>query len=250
MEQAKEDVLAFRVFPSEHWLKIWRTNPLERLNKEIKRRTRVVGFFPNDAAIIRLVGALLLEQQEEWQLDGRRVFSELSMAKLDNTSETVKMKNGCTRCSCLIITLRLGHRPRAEALLRILPAMVENAGMEGTHTELKHIAFHQCWHFIDLDRVQLEAKGKANDAGRVVVSDVQDVESWCGCGRRGMEDDPCSTRHDLFQQHSAAEHEGQSTAEGIALGDWDTQLNGKLEVLPPVLTGGAEWNAHDVLRSQ
>ncbi len=86
MEQAREDVLAFRAFPPEHWRKIWSTNPLERLNKEIKRRTRVVGIFPNDAAIIRLVGALLLEQQEEWQLDGRRVFSELSMAKLDNTS--------------------------------------------------------------------------------------------------------------------------------------------------------------------
>jgi hypothetical protein len=66
------------------------TNPLERLNKEIKRRTRVVGIFPNDAAIIRLVGALLLEQQEEWQLDGRRVFSELSMTKLDKSGEQVQ----------------------------------------------------------------------------------------------------------------------------------------------------------------
>jgi putative transposase len=90
MAQAKEDVLAFRAFPPEHWRKIWSTNPLERLNKEIKRRTRVVGIFPNDAAIIRLVGAFLLEQQEEWQLDGRRVFSELSMAKLDKTSESVQ----------------------------------------------------------------------------------------------------------------------------------------------------------------
>jgi len=62
----------------------------ERLNKEIKRRTRVVGIFPNDAAIIRLVGALLLEQQEEWQLDGRRVFSELSIAKLDNSSDQLQ----------------------------------------------------------------------------------------------------------------------------------------------------------------
>jgi putative transposase len=86
MEQAREDVLTFRAFPPEHWRKIWSTNPLERLNKEIKRRTRVVGIFPNDASIVRLVGALLLEQQEEWQLDGRRVFSEFSMAKLDNTS--------------------------------------------------------------------------------------------------------------------------------------------------------------------
>ena len=90
MEQAKEDVLAFRNFQSEHWRKIWSTNPLERLNKEIKRRTRVVGIFPNDAAIIRLVGALLLEQQEEWQLDGRRVFSELSTTKLDKSGEQVQ----------------------------------------------------------------------------------------------------------------------------------------------------------------
>ena len=90
MEQAREDVLVFRVFPPEHWREIWSTNPLERLNEEIKRHTRVVGIFPNAAAIIRLVGALLLEQQEEWQLDGRRVFPELSIAKLDKTSESVQ----------------------------------------------------------------------------------------------------------------------------------------------------------------
>jgi putative transposase len=83
-------VLAFRTFLPEHWRKIWSTNPLERLNKAIKRRTRMVGIFRNDAAIIRLVGALLLEQQEEWQLDGRRVFSEHSMAKLGNTSESIQ----------------------------------------------------------------------------------------------------------------------------------------------------------------
>jgi len=63
MEQAREDVLAFRSFPPEHWRKIWSTNLLERRDKEIKRRTRVVGIFPNDAAIVRLVSALLLEQQ-------------------------------------------------------------------------------------------------------------------------------------------------------------------------------------------
>ena len=66
------------------------TNPLERLNQEIKRRTRVGGIFPNAAAIIRLVGALLLEQQEEWPIDGRRVFSELSMAKLDKTGDQLQ----------------------------------------------------------------------------------------------------------------------------------------------------------------
>jgi hypothetical protein len=72
MAKATEDVLAFRHFPPQHWKKIWSTNLLERVNEEIKRRTRVVGIFPNDAAIERLVGAVLLEQDEHWQLEGRR----------------------------------------------------------------------------------------------------------------------------------------------------------------------------------
>lgn len=87
MAKAREDVLAFLGFPAEHWRKISSTSPLERLNLEIKRRARVFGIFPNDAAIIRLVGALLLVEQEEWQLNGRRVFSEQSMAKLENTTD-------------------------------------------------------------------------------------------------------------------------------------------------------------------
>lgn len=65
MASAREDVLAFRHFPQQHWRKLWSTNLLERLNEEIKRRTRVVGIFPNDAAITRL-GAVLLEQDEHW----------------------------------------------------------------------------------------------------------------------------------------------------------------------------------------
>ena len=82
MLEAKEDVLAFRHFPQPHWRKIWSTNLLERLNEEVKRRTRVVGIFPNDAAITRLVGAVLLEQDEHWQLEGRRMFSAESMAAI------------------------------------------------------------------------------------------------------------------------------------------------------------------------
>ncbi|MEB3331273.1 MAG: transposase, partial [Synechococcaceae cyanobacterium] len=82
--EAKEDVLAFCHFSKDQWRTIWSTNLrlLERVNEEIKRRTRVVGIFPNDAAITRLVGAVLLEQYEHWQLEGRRMFSAESMAAI------------------------------------------------------------------------------------------------------------------------------------------------------------------------
>jgi putative transposase len=94
MEAARDDVLAFLHFPQEHWRKIWSTNPLERLNKEIKRRTNVVGIFPNDAAIVRLVGSQLQEQQEEWQLERRRFFSEATMAKIPEPEEPLELMGG------------------------------------------------------------------------------------------------------------------------------------------------------------
>ena len=91
MDAARDDVLAFLHFPQEHWRKVWSTNPLERLNKEIKRRTNVVGIFPNDAAIVRLVGSQLLEHQEEWQLERRRFFSEATMAKIPEPEEALEL---------------------------------------------------------------------------------------------------------------------------------------------------------------
>lgn len=80
MDEAKTEVTAFTIFPRAHWQKIWSTNPLERVDKEIKRRARVVGIFPNAAAVIRLVGAVLADSHDEWQAGDRRCLPEASMA--------------------------------------------------------------------------------------------------------------------------------------------------------------------------
>jgi hypothetical protein len=87
-ELMEEDVLSYAAFPAEHWQKIWSNNPLQRVYKEIKRRTNVVGIFPNEAALIRLVGSVLSEQHDEWQVS-KRYFSVGSLAKVDRREEQI-----------------------------------------------------------------------------------------------------------------------------------------------------------------
>jgi transposase-like protein len=77
-------------FPKEHWKSIASTNPIERVNKEIKRRSNVIGIFPNDDAIMRLVGALVIEQNEEWHLT-RRYMSYESLAKVVKSEQAKKL---------------------------------------------------------------------------------------------------------------------------------------------------------------
>ncbi len=89
LRAAAPDLCAFAAFPPAHWKKVWSTNPLERVNKEIKRRTNVVGIFPNEAGVLRLAGSVLIEVHDEWQVAERRYLSEASMAKLYETDNDV-----------------------------------------------------------------------------------------------------------------------------------------------------------------
>ena len=89
LNDAHHDLLAFAGFPQRHWRQIWSTNPLERVNKEIKRRTDVVGVFPNPAALLRLAGAVLVEQHDEWEAGDRRYFSEVSMLELKTLNNPI-----------------------------------------------------------------------------------------------------------------------------------------------------------------
>ena len=87
VEEAEGEILTFYDFPAEHRRQVYSTNPLERLNKELKRRSAVVGIFPNRQAVLRLFCALLAEQNDEWLVGQHRYFSEASMAKIVNPKE-------------------------------------------------------------------------------------------------------------------------------------------------------------------
>ena len=81
LEEAEDDLLAFYAFPADHWPKLRSTNPLERVNREIGRRTDVVGIFPNDRSLIRLAASIVIEQNDEW-LVGRRYLSNHTLEAL------------------------------------------------------------------------------------------------------------------------------------------------------------------------
>ena len=82
LKDAEPDLTAFAAFPREHWQKIWSNNPIERLNREIKRRADVVQVFPDSESVTRLIGSVLLEQHEEWQYGERRYLSQTSLRHL------------------------------------------------------------------------------------------------------------------------------------------------------------------------
>ena len=92
---AETDVLAYLVFPQEHWRSISSTNAIERVNVELARRARVVGIFPNTASLVRLFTAVLQDQHDEWQ-DGRRHFSQQSMSLLLNPEVPPLLTNPLT----------------------------------------------------------------------------------------------------------------------------------------------------------
>ena len=103
LEEAEEELLGFLHFPAEHRSKLRSTNPLERINREIGRRSDVVGIYPNDASVIRLSGALLLEQTDEW-LVSRRYLSAESLSKLYLDESTTSVTVHTQRREALLAT--------------------------------------------------------------------------------------------------------------------------------------------------
>ena len=96
MDEAEEDVLAYMTFPSQHRTKLHSTNPLERLNKEVKRRADVVGIFPNEESIVRLIGAVLFEQNDEW-LGQHRYMQVEAFAQIDTAQPDPLLRRLCEK---------------------------------------------------------------------------------------------------------------------------------------------------------
>jgi hypothetical protein len=101
MDASEHDVLAYMSFPRQHRTKLHSTNPIERLNKEVKRRADVVGIFPNEASIMRLIGAALFEQNDEWQTSSRYMMVE-AFAQIDKEEiDPILSITAKAACSCL-----------------------------------------------------------------------------------------------------------------------------------------------------
>ena len=113
LEQTEDDLTVFYAFPREHWTKLRSTNPLERVNKEIGRRSDVVAIFPNDAAVIRLAGALLLEQNDEWLVQRRYPLRRVDGTRPHRTERSSRRRRGGgTACRLTPLKRRARAGPR------------------------------------------------------------------------------------------------------------------------------------------